>query len=195
MKMRKKIAPKCGRTRESRPCSSPRGCYAIVNLMLTHHLCRNNKAPMPELIISPSSTGMSFVPPPPAAYQPTMRILKRPSPSQSASNSTASLASQTRNTLAEREAQYQEARNRIFGATNEGCGDDLDSGRRVRSPKDTGGKGADAGFAVLRTPLGPSDAEQDASTSRTDGTPPKGFRERKNGRNQSISSSSISQRT
>ncbi|KAJ8587135.1 hypothetical protein M405DRAFT_853054 [Rhizopogon salebrosus TDB-379] len=155
----------------------------------------NNKAPMPELIISPSSTGMSFAPPPPAAYQPTVRILKRPSPSQSASNSTASLASQTRNTLAEREAQYQEARDRIFGATNEGCGDDLDGGRRVRSPKDTGGKGADAGFAVLRTPLGPSDAEQDASTSRTDGTPPKGFRERKNGRNQSISSSSISQRT
>src|SRR5882757_6758122 len=134
---------------------------------------------MPELIISPSSTGTSVVSPPPAAYQPTMRILKRPSPSQSASNSTTSLSSQTRNTLAEREAQYQEARNRIFGTTSEDCGDDLESGRRVRSARDTGGKAADVGSAVLRAPMGPSDAEQEASTSRTDDAPPKGFRDRR----------------
>ncbi|OJA14954.1 hypothetical protein AZE42_03697 [Rhizopogon vesiculosus] len=154
----------------------------------------NNKAPMPELIISPSSTGTSVVSPPPAAYQPTMRILKRPSPSQSASNSTTSLSSQTRNTLAEREAQYQEARNRIFG-TSEDCGDDLESGRRVRSTRDTGGKAADVGSAVLRAPVGPSDAEQEASTGRTDDAPPKGFRDRRNGRKQSSSSSSMLPRT
>jgi hypothetical protein len=162
--------------------------YAIVNPLL----CRNNKAPMPELIISPSSTGTSVVPPPPAAYQPTMRILKRPSPSQTASNSTTSLSSQTRNTLAEREAQYQEARNRIFGTPSEGCGDELESGRRVRSPN---AGGATAGSAVLRTPVGPSDAEQEASTGRSDDSPPKGFRDRRNGKNQDNSLSSMLPRT
>ncbi|KAF9224709.1 hypothetical protein BS17DRAFT_778892 [Gyrodon lividus] len=76
----------------------------------------NNKAPMPELIISPASTGQTVLPLPPIAFQPTLRILKRPPPSQSASASSTSLASaQTRSTFAEREAQYQEARNRIFG--------------------------------------------------------------------------------
>ncbi|KAG1773597.1 hypothetical protein EV702DRAFT_1129251 [Suillus placidus] len=120
----------------------------------------NNKAPMPELIISPSSTGTCVVPPPPAAFQPTMRILKRPSPSQSASNSTTSLSSQTRNTLAEREAQYQEARNRIFGTTSERGSDDLESRCGVRNGS---GKGADAGSvaAALRSPTGPLDADKE----------------------------------
>ncbi|KAG2347022.1 hypothetical protein BDR05DRAFT_958464 [Suillus weaverae] len=146
----------------------------------------NNKAPMPELIISPSSTGTCVVPPPPAAFQPTMRILKRPSPSQSASNSTTSLSSQTRNTLAEREAQYQEARNRIFGTTSERGSDDLESRRGVR---DGSGKGTDAGSAasaMLRSPTGPSDAEKEVG--RTDDSPPKGFRDRRNGKNSTSSS-------
>ncbi|KAG1888219.1 hypothetical protein F4604DRAFT_1716071 [Suillus subluteus] len=149
----------------------------------------NNKAPMPELIISPSSTGTCVVPPPPAAFQPTMRILKRPSPSQSASNSTTSLSSQTRNTLAEREAQYQEARNRIFGTTGERGSDDLLSRRGVRNGS---GKGADAGSAAV---CGPSDADKDSEVGRTDDSPPKGFRDRRNGRNQNSTSSSMLPRT
>ncbi|KAG2073858.1 hypothetical protein BDR04DRAFT_249108 [Suillus decipiens] len=153
----------------------------------------NNKAPMPQLIISPSSTGTCVVPPPPAAFQPTMRILKRPSPSQSASNSTTSLSSQTRNTLAEREAQYQEARNRIFGTASEHVSDDPSSRRGIRNGS---GKGADAGSvasAVLRTPTGPSDAEKEVG--RTDDSPPKGFRDRKNGKNQNSTYSSTLSRT
>ncbi|KAG1752063.1 hypothetical protein EDB19DRAFT_1903463 [Suillus lakei] len=153
----------------------------------------NNKTPMPDLVISPSSTGTCVVPPPPAAFQPMMRILKRPSPSQSASNSTTSLSSQTRNTLAEREAQYQEARNRIFGTTTERGGDDLESRRRAR---DGSGKGEDAGFAasaVLRTPTGPSDGGKEVG--RTGDSPPKGFRDRKNGKNQNNASSSMLPRT
>lgn len=150
----------------------------------------NNKAPMPELIISPSSTGTCVVPPPPAAFQPTMRILKRPSPSQSASNSTTSLSLQTRNTLAEREAQYQEARNRIFGTTSERGSDDLESRPGVR---DGSGKGADAGSAVLRPPTGLSDAEKEVG--RTNDSPPKGFRDRRNGKNQNSTSSSMLPRT
>jgi hypothetical protein len=145
---------------------------------------------MPELIISPSSTGTCVVPPPPAAFQPTMRILKRPSPSQSASNSTTSLSLQTRNTLAEREAQYQEARNRIFGTTSERGSDDLESRREVR---DGSGKGADAGSAVLRTPTGPSDAKKEVG--RTNDSPPKGFRDRRNMKNQNSTTSSILPRT
>ncbi|KAG2749715.1 hypothetical protein P692DRAFT_20778534 [Suillus brevipes Sb2] len=153
----------------------------------------NNKAPMPELIISPSSTGTCVVPPPPAAFQPTMRILKRPSPSQSASNSSTSLSLQTRNTLAEREAQYQEARNRIFGTTSEHGSDDLESRFGVR---DGSGKGADArsaASAVLRTPTGPSDAEKEVG--RTNDSPPKGFRDRRNGKNQNSTSPSMLPRT
>ncbi|KAG2159232.1 uncharacterized protein EDB93DRAFT_273972 [Suillus bovinus] len=149
----------------------------------------NKKAPMPELIISPSSTGTCVVPPPPAAFQPTMRILKRPSPSQSASNSTTSLSSQTRNTLAEREAQYQEARDRIFGTASERGSDDPESRRGVR---DGSGKGADTGSAasaVLRTPTGPSDAEK--GVGWTNDSPPKGFRDRRNGKNQNSTSSML----
>jgi len=155
----------------------------------------NNKAPMPELIISPSSTGTCVVPPPPAAFQPTMRILKRPSPSQSASNFTTSLSSQTRNTLAEREAQYQEARNRIFGTAGERGSDDLESRRGV-PVRNGSGKGADAvsaASAVLRAPTGPSDAEK--GVGRTNDLPPKGFRDRRNGKNQNCTSSSMLPRT
>jgi hypothetical protein len=119
-----------------------------------------------------------------------MRILKRPSPSQSASNSSTSLSLQTRNTLAEREAQYQEARNRIFGTTSEHGSDDLESRFRVR---DGSGKGADARSAVLRTPTGPSDAEKEVG--RTNDSPPKGFRDRRNGKNQNSTSPSMLPRT
>lgn len=68
---------------------------------------------------------------------------------------------------------------------SEGCGDDPESGRKVRSTRDAGGKGMDVRSAVLRPPTGPSDAGQEASsTSRTDESPPKGFRDRRNGKNQ-----------
>lgn len=153
----------------------------------------NNKAPMPQLIISPSSTGTCVVPPPPAAFQPTMRILKRPSPSQSASNSTTSLSLQTRNTLAEREAQYQEARNRIFGTMSERVSDDPSSQRGIRNGSGKGADAGSAGSAVLRTPTGPSDAEKEVG--RTDDSPPKGFRDRRNGKNQNSTSLSTLSRT
>jgi len=75
----------------------------------------NNQAPMPQLVISSSTMGSSStLPPPPAAFQPSLRILKRPcaTPSTSASSSSSDLQKKS---YAEREAQYQAARERIFG--------------------------------------------------------------------------------
>ncbi|KAG6825565.1 hypothetical protein H0H92_003243 [Tricholoma furcatifolium] len=76
----------------------------------------NTKAPnpMPELIIAPSAKSISHVVPPPAGvFQPTMRILKRPS--STTSKSATPPPSSSTETLKEREARYQAARDRIFG--------------------------------------------------------------------------------
>ncbi|KAH7882912.1 hypothetical protein F5I97DRAFT_1930531 [Phlebopus sp. FC_14] len=141
----------------------------------------NQKVPMPELIISPSShTGQRIVPPQPAAFQPTLRILKRPSPSPSASTSTTSLSSsQTRSTLAEREAQYQEARNRIFGDKRE---EYIPSPAQEGDETLLGNKGHKTlrrAVGVVRDPLGPSDL-----TSQDKNGPSKGFSERRRGKKQ-----------
>ncbi|KAJ2988156.1 hypothetical protein NUW54_g9202 [Trametes sanguinea] len=75
---------------------------------------------MPQVVIAGSSTSnVAALSPPPAALQPVMRILKRPSASPS--SSAASSGSPTANdqsaskSHAEREARYQAARERIFG--------------------------------------------------------------------------------
>jgi len=147
--------------------------------------CRNRKAPMPELVISGSSTA-SVVPPPPAAFQPTLRILKRPT--ASSSNSAASAAPQdTQKSYAEREAQYQAARERIFskeGArTPAGRRDSAEddgaqastramNGRALASPSP-----ADTiGVKVIRGPRGPSALPgDDSQASSADVLPPRGF--------------------
>ncbi|CDO76541.1 hypothetical protein BN946_scf184395.g3 [Trametes cinnabarina] len=82
----------------------------------------NARAPMPQVVIAGSSTSSTAaLSPPPAALQPVMRILKRPSASSSSPSSPSpsgsaiandSIAS---NSYAEREARYQAARERIFG--------------------------------------------------------------------------------
>ncbi|KAH9941538.1 hypothetical protein B0H21DRAFT_752379 [Amylocystis lapponica] len=73
----------------------------------------NKKMPMPELVISGSSI-TSTAPPPTAAFQPALRILKRPTASQTSSSSSANTLTDTQKSYAEREAQYQAARERIF---------------------------------------------------------------------------------
>ncbi|KAH7925337.1 hypothetical protein BV22DRAFT_1112337 [Leucogyrophana mollusca] len=135
----------------------------------------NRKVPMPELVISPSSTGQSIISPPPAAFQPAMRILKRPSPSPSASTSGAPPSS-SRNTLAEREAQYQEARERIFGASKRPVG----HGSDVRL-KGEDGKGEPlVAVSVVRNPIGPTD--NDSSIGPEKNRPAKGFGSRRKDR-------------
>ncbi|KAG6919143.1 hypothetical protein DXG01_008950 [Tephrocybe rancida] len=77
----------------------------------------NAKAPnpMPTLIIAPSATSAShIVSPPQGAFQPTMRILKRPN--SGANKSATPPPSSSAESLREREARYQAARERIFGS-------------------------------------------------------------------------------
>ena len=138
-------------------CVSPETRSELSSLPHTL-IHRNAKAPMPELIISPSNT-TSVVPPPPAAIlQTPMRILKRPTASPN--SSTNSAASRSSDTLAEREARYQAARERIFGG-------DIDAGKNASNISKSKKGGCSPGGEsspvpapntnVLRDPLGPSD--------------------------------------
>lgn len=106
---------------------------------------------MPELVITSSSATSTAPPPPAMALQTPMRILKRPSASQS--SSTGSVTSQNQiETLAAREARYKIARERIFG---EGEGPEKDSDSSRMSKKGGEGTPKPSG-AILRNPLGPS---------------------------------------
>ncbi|KAH0831077.1 hypothetical protein J3R83DRAFT_13621 [Lanmaoa asiatica] len=156
---------------------------------------------MPALIVAPASTSQSFPPPPPAALQPTLRILKRPSPNTSANNSgvvsSASPSSPSpgptlgsgsggtspapRGTLAEREALYQEARSRIFGEKEKsgGASGNASLGSISRTSSSSGG------VVVMRDPLGPTcEPERELGVNRQDKAhspdqPAKGFGERR----------------
>jgi len=93
--------------------SSPRYWRATSIL---HDQVRNSKdtTPMPTLL---SSRTGSAIFPPPAVFQPTMHILKRPaSSSPSPGNQMAS--SSSGDTIQDREARYAAARERIFGSEN-----------------------------------------------------------------------------
>ncbi|EGN92178.1 hypothetical protein SERLA73DRAFT_191526 [Serpula lacrymans var. lacrymans S7.3] len=149
----------------------------------------NKNEPMPDLIISPSSTGQPLVSPPLSVFQSPMRILKRPSPvsgSSITSNSSQDSYS-SRHTLAEREAQYKAARDRIFGgSTQAGDGgivadfdgsEHLDDGKAKRN----GSKAEkETSITVVRNPLGPSDA--DSSNVADKITSAKGFGGRRSGK-------------
>ncbi|PPQ95355.1 hypothetical protein CVT26_008200 [Gymnopilus dilepis] len=91
--------------------------------------------PMPSLVISRGSSSTSTMPSLPINEPPPMRILKRPSPAISPSQSSSSNVSTE--TLQEREARYQAARERIFG-TLAPTGDASDSGdKKKKSPRPT----------------------------------------------------------
>ncbi|KAF7328173.1 hypothetical protein MVEN_02574900 [Mycena venus] len=116
----------------------------------------NSRAPMPSLIVS-SSTNTAPAPPA-AAFQPKMRILKRPTNTGPATPPLPVVAGET---LKEREARYQAARDRIFGREGDGTSSPGDKKGRQPSP---------AGVGVVRDPKGPASEGQDI--------PPKGFRAR-----------------
>lgn len=78
----------------------------------------NTKAPMPELVIAPTSTTSAAPAVPAAALQPALRILKRPSAPASPTPPTPPPGDAQRS-LAEREAQYRAARERIFGSASD----------------------------------------------------------------------------
>ncbi|KAF8729118.1 hypothetical protein AX14_006388 [Amanita brunnescens Koide BX004] len=97
-------------------------------------------------IVSASSAGHAL--PPPAAFQPALRILKRPSPSPSPSTpgSSSNSSSPDPSNLKEREAQYQAARERIFGA-------------ELASPPAVSANTQPPAARVVREPRGPGESE------------------------------------
>ncbi|KAG6330298.1 hypothetical protein ID866_8792 [Astraeus odoratus] len=155
----------------------------------------NAKAPMPDLVITPSTTGGVTIALPAAALKPALRILKRPSQSQSqtpalqspSTSASSSPSTSQRGTLAEREAQYLEARNRIFGVASSPPSLDQSSTNGSTSRPGATSEISDQLNAsntpvitVVRDPLGPPpepNDDQDKSQLRS------GFSERKRGRN------------
>jgi SUZ domain len=159
MKM-KTITKKYGRKRKFSPSS-----IVFETLRYRTWIARNARAPMPELIISSSGTTATAVPPPAIAFQTPMRILKRPSSQNSGSNSS---SSQTPiETLAQKEARYQAARERIFGG-DEGSGK-LKGNNRIQK-----GSPSPSVVNVVRNPIGPSGNCKDTEG----GQESKGFRRR-----------------
>ncbi|EKM78354.1 hypothetical protein AGABI1DRAFT_129470 [Agaricus bisporus var. burnettii JB137-S8] len=107
-------------------------------------------APMPTLL--PSRTS-SVVPPPAAAFQPALRILKRPQ-SSSPSQNTPTAAPQE--SLQDKEARYAAARERIFG-----CEDNNSS---TPSPKPSNVK-------IVREPIAPEQGSSPGFKGRKSKTP------------------------
>ncbi|KIK68313.1 hypothetical protein GYMLUDRAFT_35696 [Collybiopsis luxurians FD-317 M1] len=116
-------------------------------------------APMPAFVVSSSSRSV-VSPPPAAAFQPALKILKRPANNQS--NSSTSTPAVSKESLEDREARYQAARQRIFGDDTTSAGSEA-STYHLASKKDN---------SVIRNPRGPDE------TVSTDATPSKGFSSR-----------------
>jgi len=133
----------------------------------------NTRAPMPELIISSSGITPTAVPPSVTAFQTPMRILKRPSSHNTTANSS---SSQTPiETLAQKEARYQAARERIFGG-DDGSGSNVTengNGTSKRDGDDQKRNPATPAVNVVRNPIGPSEIWKDEG-----GQVYKGFRRR-----------------
>jgi len=110
----------------------------------------NAKEPMPEIVLASSTAVASAVVPPSEALQAPMRILKRPTPQTRPSESSLSGA-QSQKSLADREAEYQAARERIFASSS--AAKEKDKSRSA-SPKTPAPQ--EPGVSVLRNPRGPT---------------------------------------
>ncbi|KAF7799504.1 hypothetical protein EIP86_010739 [Pleurotus ostreatoroseus] len=176
----------------------------------------NTKAPMPEFVISSQGATASVLPPPPAAFQPALRILKRPaaaSPAASASAAAADAAVDQQRRFAEREAQYQAARERIFGdsgaaassatASPPPSGSTSPSGTARAAGMRVMQKDAPAmstrqadlqtppAASVIRNPRGPDDVPEGQASGRG-GASARGFRGRRGANSNSNNSTSRS---
>jgi hypothetical protein len=138
---------------------------------------------MPSLVISRGFSSTTVAPSLPLNQPPTMRILKRPTGSglSSPSGSSTNLSS-LGETLQEREARYQAARERIFGHSSP---DSMDSRDKSKSP--TGKKPTPSPTStspppankVVRDPRGPTNSADNSKGkaeskgfSRTTRAPP-----------------------
>ncbi|KZT63247.1 hypothetical protein DAEQUDRAFT_734046 [Daedalea quercina L-15889] len=130
---------------------------------------------MPELVVSGSGTN-SAMPPPPAAFQPLLKILKRPTAGLVLPGPASPSSADTSKSYAEREAQYQAARQRIFNdsprqSTAEGRFTDTERKAATEpkppAPTDT------ANVKIIRAPRGPSPDTTSASSATS--KPSRGF--------------------
>ncbi|KAF9484100.1 hypothetical protein BDN70DRAFT_872993 [Pholiota conissans] len=129
----------------------------------------NNKEhhPMPAVVISRGVSASITTPTLPLNQPPPMRILKRPSASPSPS--TTNVSTPTGETLQEREARYQAARERIFGGAQEAGGESTEgkknppskkSGSQSTSPtpSNSSPNSSASTTKVVRNPRGPSNS-------------------------------------
>ncbi|KAM5539710.1 hypothetical protein V8D89_006523 [Ganoderma adspersum] len=147
----------------------------------------NQRAPMPQLVMAGSGTGSTAATsPPPAAFQPALRILKRPIASPSSSSSASSVptlgsgsSNSSSSTYAEREARYQAARDRIFGDSSPSP----DAPNEQSQPKTqtSAPKPSPPQVRIAREPKGPPAADVDATSpdGRGQGGDPRGFGSRR----------------
>ncbi|TRM67092.1 hypothetical protein BD626DRAFT_484726 [Schizophyllum amplum] len=107
-------------------------------------------APMPVIVPSGPSAH-STAPPPPAAFQPALKILKRPTNAAASPSPPPATNGQT---LQEREARYQAARERIFGP-----GSSSAEASNTSLPSSKAGSKEDVA-RLIRQPKGPEDNDQ-----------------------------------
>ncbi|TFK85640.1 hypothetical protein K466DRAFT_587945 [Polyporus arcularius HHB13444] len=128
---------------------------------------------MPELVIAGSSTINSAVSPPPEAFQPVLRILKRPTATAASSSSSTPTPDPDANSYAAREARYQAARERIFG-------DSSPTPDQQPANSKTGPKKAVASVQIAREPKGPPATQFGTAPGGTDqGGDARGFSSRR----------------
>ncbi|KAF8645661.1 hypothetical protein AX16_007657 [Volvariella volvacea WC 439] len=146
-------------------------------------------APMPSLIVSSSTVSPPI---PLAAFQPTMRILKRPT--SNASPSPSPTPAPNAESIKEREARYQAARDRIFGTSSPSTSAENTTSTQVDGASDSiqvkndlkPSSPSPKSAVAIRQPRGPSSLID--NTAHSTGEPnqgddgasiPKGFGERK----------------
>ncbi|KAI0088317.1 hypothetical protein BDY19DRAFT_950300 [Irpex rosettiformis] len=138
---------------------------------------------MPEVVIASSATSASTISPPPAAFQPSIRILRRPSAMSNGQPVTPQTNAQQKS-FVQREVDYQLARDRIFGESS-GRAETVASTvvkhdpSGSPTPRDAPGclppRNATPPTAkIIRNPRGP-----DTSPNGSKMTPVKGFKNRR----------------
>ncbi|KAF8513706.1 hypothetical protein BU17DRAFT_95061 [Hysterangium stoloniferum] len=145
----------------------------------------NSRTPMPHIQISTTTTTTRIPVPPAAALQGPLRILKRPSAASSSSPSPSGGA-QAQKSFKEREAQYQAARERIFGeaaAASKETDKDAAGPPAGVKPKTMTATASIAKSTIIRDPLGPS-VTTEAELNR-------GFRGRRRKGDQAVASVSV----
>ena len=187
---KRRIPRSSGRRRKCSRISAWQRSMPYRVLLRTCTTASNQRAPMPQLVMAGSGTGsVGATSPPPAAFQPALRILKRPTASPSSSSSASSVptlgsgsSSSSSGTYAEREARYQAARDRIFGDSSPSPGASNDQSQpktQASAPKLNPPQ-----VRIAREPKGPPAVDADATSpdGRGRGGDSRGFGSRRDKR-------------